>query len=211
MTHLQHKEQSDQERLGQRIRLARENARLSLAELGKKVGVSGQAVLQWEQGATKPPLHRLEKIAAELNVDVVWLTQGVSAEEYADAMAMRVMGGAVEMRDSKLQPTSLVFHTNFFRQETGFAWVIDDEANTPVFLRRDVVFVSLDRKAKPGNYVLAKTSNGEIVIGRYRRRGQPPEHEIVFANEDWGSVLIDPSEIIGVVTELSRNLMRSGL
>ena len=43
------------------------------AELGRKVGVSRQSINQYKKGERTPSLDVIEKIAAVLNVDALWL------------------------------------------------------------------------------------------------------------------------------------------
>ena len=55
--------------LGDEIRTARENAKLTQGELGKLCGITKQTIYKYESGViTNIPLDRLEKIAAVLNV-----------------------------------------------------------------------------------------------------------------------------------------------
>lgn len=54
--------------IGNRIQLVRKAAGLSQKELGKKMGVSGSMIGQYENDLRKPKRETLEKIAAALNV-----------------------------------------------------------------------------------------------------------------------------------------------
>lgn len=62
-------------KLQDRIKLAREEARLTQKELADRVGIKPQAVSQWESGETKslrgPSLARA---ADALNVNALWLS-----------------------------------------------------------------------------------------------------------------------------------------
>lgn len=62
------------------IREARENLNLNQSQLAELVGVSPQAVQQWESGATQPRGKRLNKIAAVLKLPPVLAHFGLSAE-----------------------------------------------------------------------------------------------------------------------------------
>ncbi len=53
-----------------KIRYYREQAKMTQAELAARVGVSPEAVCQWETGATKPALSSLVKAAKTLECSV---------------------------------------------------------------------------------------------------------------------------------------------
>lgn len=61
-----------------RIRAAREKARLSLTEVAQQLGVSRQAADDWEKKAV-PRRERLQQFAQLTGVDVDWLLTGNSA------------------------------------------------------------------------------------------------------------------------------------
>ena len=65
--------------VGGRIRAARQRKGLSLADLGKLVQRSSQAVQQWEVGQAEPGLVRLLDMARHLGVTPFWLVFGVKA------------------------------------------------------------------------------------------------------------------------------------
>ena len=54
---------------GEVIRTARTAAGLTQAELGRRIGVSGVAVGQWENGVTLPRGFRAQRLIAELGID----------------------------------------------------------------------------------------------------------------------------------------------
>lgn len=64
-----------------RIKQARNEKGLTLAQLGEAVGVSAQAAQQWEdeENGTVPRSKRLDHIAAALGVSAAWLQFGTSA------------------------------------------------------------------------------------------------------------------------------------
>ena len=60
----------------QRIRLRRDELKMSRTDFGRECGVSPQAIYGWETD-TIPTQRRLHKIAATLNTTVEWLTAGI--------------------------------------------------------------------------------------------------------------------------------------
>lgn len=63
------------------IREAREKLNLNQSQLAELVGVSPQAVQQWESGATQPRGKRLSKIAEVLKLSPALLQFGIVAEQ----------------------------------------------------------------------------------------------------------------------------------
>jgi len=61
--------------LAQRIRTARENARLSQHELGKGIGLSDKSISAYEKGRSQPPLENLRKIADATYHPLTYFTQ----------------------------------------------------------------------------------------------------------------------------------------
>lgn len=61
---------------GSRLRSARDELGLSQPELGKRLGVSGQTIKEWEKGRSAPPLGKLDDIARELGRSVEWFFHG---------------------------------------------------------------------------------------------------------------------------------------
>ena len=66
---------------GNRLYQLRQKARLTQAQLGKKVGVSNKAVSKWENGKAKPGLDIVNRLANVLGVSVDELLCTASAEK----------------------------------------------------------------------------------------------------------------------------------
>lgn len=60
--------------IGEKIKIARDNAGLTQEELGKKCGTTKQTIFKYETGVvTNIPIDRLEAIADAVNVSAAWL------------------------------------------------------------------------------------------------------------------------------------------
>ena len=59
--------------LGERIRYAREAAKLTQADVARHFEISRVSVTQWESNTTKPDLDRIGELASLLNTTVEWL------------------------------------------------------------------------------------------------------------------------------------------
>lgn len=69
---------------GQLIKEARERAGLTQDELGKKIGVTGVAVMRYEKGQRQPRIEQLRAIAAALGVPIAQLLPPDNYWEDAD-------------------------------------------------------------------------------------------------------------------------------
>ena len=72
--------------VGNRIKKARKDAGLTQKELGERLGLSFQAVAQWENDLRKPKMETVQRIADALEIDVNWLLNGYTLEDRDQAM-----------------------------------------------------------------------------------------------------------------------------
>jgi transcriptional regulator with XRE-family HTH domain len=69
--------------LGPRIRVARENAGLSVAEAARRLGVAKATLQAWEDDRETPRANRLLMLAGLLNVSLSWFLEGRESEHMA--------------------------------------------------------------------------------------------------------------------------------
>lgn len=62
--------------MGKRLKLARKLAKLTQQALADKVGVTKQAVYQWEKDQSRPDLDKLMPLCRALEVPIAWLLDG---------------------------------------------------------------------------------------------------------------------------------------
>lgn len=62
--------------IGDRIKICREREKMTQEELGKRVGVTGVAIMRYEKGTRQPRPEQLQRIAAALNVSAGFLLDG---------------------------------------------------------------------------------------------------------------------------------------
>lgn len=67
--------------MGKRIKIARERLKpkLTQAKLGEALGLTGQAVSNWERGEDHPSAELIAQLKAELKVTYKWLHEGPGA------------------------------------------------------------------------------------------------------------------------------------
>ena len=80
--------------LAQRMAKARKDLKMTQSEAAERLGVSFQAVSQWERGETSPDIHKLPEIAALYGVSIDWMLTGTSTRpvyaEFAEPLSDRL-------------------------------------------------------------------------------------------------------------------------
>lgn len=96
--------------MSERIKEAREKRGLSQSALAKQLGISRNAVSQWENGFSEPTPERLRELSTLLNVDLQWLGTGqrvkpviVSGLPLRGRVAAGVWEEIVESQDMELE------------------------------------------------------------------------------------------------------------
>lgn len=87
--------------LGERMKKARKEKKLSQAQLGSELGVSGSMIGQYENNLRNPKLETVQRIAAALDVDVNWLMNGYTLDERRQAMIDYAKNRRVEVQAEK--------------------------------------------------------------------------------------------------------------
>ncbi len=208
--------------LGERMRAARQRAKLSLDAVGKALGLatnrkrgafSPQAVQQWEKGGTEPDHETLTAFARLTQVNVNWLLTGIAADHLAagnGGFGTSVRGGRIvpkiSVAEAIASPSAYnaeeYVHTHFACSAKSFAIEIFDTRNAPEFLvEAHRVVIDPAEAPTPGDMVLARI-DGEPLFGKYTHRNGKVELEAL--NPDWDSVRLNETRgdrIVGVMTE----------
>lgn len=203
------------ETLGTRLRTARQRAGLTLEQVGRHVGVSPQAVQQWEKDRTEPSAERLNTIAQLTAVNIQWLltglvVSGVTDQEHSSYGSISRGGRVVPMLSLSQAMSEPIqrdsadkVHTHFPCSKNAFALPVFDRSNSPAFEIGDNVVIDPDVRPVPGDMVLAVVS-GHPIFAKYTLRA-PRVAELQPLNADWPSVTLeDDARLIGVMTEHAR-------
>ena len=83
----------DRNSIGENIRKARKAAGMTQEELGKKIGISQQAVGNYESGRRKPKIKTLLRLSNGLNVSVAELLAGIVENEADQNYARGYLAG----------------------------------------------------------------------------------------------------------------------
>ena len=200
---------------GARLRKARLDARLTLAQVAAACGdKTPQAVSKWERGSGSPNPHDLYAISQLTGADLGWLisghTQSLSDATQASgdsAQRGRVVP-SVEWADiaGHIKGTHVpraVARSHFPCGPRSFQSIVEDRSNEPLVRLGDSVIIDPDKAPTPGSLVLVLI-NGQALLRRYRPR---EDHiELAPSNSDWPSLtMTTPSSewLIGTVSEIS--------
>lgn len=83
---------------GQLIKAARKKAGVTQEELGKKIGVSGSSMAQWENDLRNPKLDTLQRIASALGVPVQELISDWEAVDKEEFKRVFIYGEGIKDR-----------------------------------------------------------------------------------------------------------------
>ena len=170
-----------------RIRLARENAGLSVDQAAVALGVSVSALRKWEGGHLFPSRENLLETAELYAVDMVWLLTGFSAEELRIAekiVGMRPLPVLSLGQVRLIEPGSLLPEwpedtpaviPSFPCSPQSFATEIFDHRNAPDFEVGDIVII--DPTVEPVHDDMVLAAVGPVrnhIFARYVLRGLDP-------------------------------------
>lgn len=216
--------------LGQRLREARKDAKLSQAELAKRVGIKQPTLSDLENDVTKGSTA-IATIAAALGVSALWLAEGrgprrgnesvqnvtsasighrriplissVQAGQMTEAVVPFPPGGAYEYLLTDLELS-----------EHAFGLEVEGRSMEPKFYEGDRLIVDPALSPRPGDFVIAKNGHEEATFKKYRPRGINAAGQEVFElvplNPDYATINSEhePVRIIGVVVEHRQVLRR---
>lgn len=209
--------------ISERILEARTRADLTLEEVGARLGISAQAVNQWEKGG-KPSLDKLVPLVDMLGVSLDHLLRGVALPAEGSAVAYdrrrfapvlnRVAAGKW---NDVITPDSLPEGTLFLElseKPIGDAIVleIDGDSMLPEFRSGDHIIIDTGLLPVPGDFVVAVlTQEQSATFKKYRLRGYDDDGEAIVdlipLDPDWPTLTIDrnrPGRILGTMIEHRR-------
>ena len=192
-----------------RIKLAREDLKLTKRELAKRLGVHESSINKYEKGLVDIPLSKISELSRVLNVTEAYL-MGWEEEQKTQGLQIPVLGtvaagipiSAIEdILDYEEVPQSWENQGEFFGLR------IKGDSMQPKMDDGDVVIVRQQSDANSGDTVIAlvngddatckklqKTENGIMLVST-----NPNYLPMFFTNEE---ILTKPVVILGKVVEL---------
>lgn len=96
----------------------------------------------------------------------------------------------------------------------AFGLIVQGDSMLPEFKEGDRILIDPDVQPKPGDFVVARTNNGEVTFKKYRPKRISERGDEVFGlvplNEDYATIWSDevPCTIVGVLVEHRRQRRR---
>lgn len=166
--------------MGNRIRASRKKLKLTQASFGETLGVTAQAVTQWETDKARPSRDKLLLMRSRHGISIDYILYGTELPEHSgnDTIGSLARQGAIlpmyDVRDlavhgiERAQPIGTVAVP--FQQQPGtFVTTVPDSANSPELSKGDIVAWDQVITPSPGDLVLAvHGAPGKAVIGEFR-------------------------------------------
>lgn len=208
--------------VGDRLRAARKAAKLTLEAVGKHVGVTLQAVQQWEMGLNEPPISAVVSMAELMRADLVWILTGKGTDPRRRRSDFIAAAKSVPRLDPQLfrQSSSKARVDALLGEDMcpvlsdcspeTFWFLIEDDRNAPEFLRGDKIIFDPRVAPVPGDMVLVYLPRlNELIFGEYGLDlSDGTAIQIVSLNPGWGRCVIRPNdraEIVGTMIQHIRN------
>lgn len=209
------------EKVGMRLKQARELRHITLEEAGKKVDVHKSTVLRWENGKTeKIKLPILETLAYFYNVSPSWLMgydvpmdRELKTDKLGNPVVSIPLLSVVKIECDYLAQENWIGTIDIDKElaDSGdfFALSVKDSSMSPVLIEDDIVIVKKQTDFETGDIVVAivngdeatikkgkKSSNG-ILLQPFNTNYEP----LIFTYDEMKSI---PVIIVGIVKQLKR-------
>jgi len=210
------------EKIGQRMKLARENKKITLEQAGERVGVHKSTVLRWENGETKKiNLSIIETLANFYSVNPSWLSghdvpieiaKNKSGSNSAIVFVYGTIPAGIPMEciediiDTEEIPSSWLNGGKQF-----FGLKIKGTSMSPTYLDKDTIILEKVDDCESGQDAVVMVNGNDGTFKRVFKNEngiilQPlnPEFQpMVYSNEQIESL---PVRIIGVAREIRRKI-----
>jgi len=219
-------------KIGQKIKIAREQKGLSQSELATALGITPQSVQQWEDAKSDmgPKRSRLGDVETALGLPPGSLTRDDYWRVEQDKPAYKIHNVSTSAPDHLQIPVIDYIQagnwtdiqdlgasvdyigTDMELSDKAFAVIIEGDSMKPDFTPGDKVIIDPQVQPVPGDYVIAKLAHEDkATFKKYRPRGKDKDGkeiiELVPLNEDHPSLTINasnPGYIIGTMVEHRR-------
>lgn len=210
-------------KIGKRLKQAREENHITLEDAGKKVDVHKSTVLRWESGKTeKVKLPILETLAKYYNVNPVWLmgkdvpkyNSDYKTDELGNPTADIPLLGTVKAGYDYLAQENRIGTVKVETSLVGdgseyFALEVKGDSMAPVFIEGDVVIVHKQNDCENNQIAIVIVNGEEGTVKKVRKTEagiilqplNPAYAPMMFTNKEIDSI---PITIVGIVKQLKR-------
>lgn len=211
--------------IGQRIKQARKDAKLTQDELAAQLNVKKSRISAWERGIRRPLLEDIITIGNALSVEAAYLFC-LSDTTFSDKYYTQLKEKLVPVIDNeeiinfkKILQADLFDNLKLYphvlsEKQSGYAYFaikITEKSMFPDLLIDDIVIIDPEREPEPGNFILIHShANNKSFIRKLRQITQPDGTIIyhgIASNKDWPiTILNEKDKILGVLIQQHRNL-----
>lgn len=209
------------EKVGTRLKKAREVNNITLEEAGRKVDVHKSTVLRWENGETeKIKLPIIEILAQYYNVNPVWLMgydvpmREFKTDELGNPVAEIPLLGTVKAGYDYMAQENwegmIEVDKNIIKDGSDyFALKIKGDSMSPVLIEDDIVIIKKQEDFESGDLVVALINGDEATI----KKGKKSDNSILLQplNTNYEPLIFTydevkniPVTIVGIVKQLKR-------
>lgn len=198
---------------GKRLRDARKKAGLTLDTVGRALGVTPQAVSQWERGINAPSQIDVTRLARIVRTDPIYLLAARSdVPHHSPGVGEGRAVPLYSLRDMLFPPKDIAeLPTIPVRYPAGpqaFATTVWDRSNEPGFKIGDEIVLDPDITPVPDDMVavVVETPEPRVFFGRWVETMADGVEaiELHFANPSWRPRTLLPTQpyrVLGVLVE----------
>jgi transcriptional regulator with XRE-family HTH domain len=212
--------------MGDVIKLHREKLNLTQEELGERIGVSRQAVQQWEANKTGPQRKVLPRLAEALGISPAVLNplmgtsvQPISLPQEHHTVPHYVLADlallTVDLAGQFVWPAATSTVAVSEDLASTVAVTITDDLMSPDYLPGDVILIDKSVKPQTNDDIVIFVQEGAALLRRYIERGRNRAGRLVFdlitPNAESATITLtegDGFTIIGTVVETRRKRKR---
>lgn len=189
---------------GDRVRRRRTDLGLSLADVGRRLGITRGAISHYEQGRDEPKYTRLKKLAEVLECSPIWLLYGrdehisvdfTYAEGFIDSGGILIAASAIDCRVPALLPADLSARSWLMRAQVG------------PFMSGDVIYIVPPNKVSLQHLSLGRPAVVEAPDGMVLARSVMPagqkDHFSIFLFDGQSMQLVKSPVVWPVVASIS--------
>ena len=196
-------EKIDGKAIALRVKARRADIGMTQVSLARLAGVSQQSVCAIERGAIKIP-RALPKLAQVLGTTGRYLTTGV--EEDGAPLISVVEASKLKLKIQAIKEEKLGAGYKYLKPTEdlaglSFAIRCQDNAMSPSVSLGDLLIIDLERKERPGDYVLLSALD-DILVRKVRMQTQDSK-EYLPINQDY-PVISKPEQVFGVISEIRK-------
>jgi transcriptional regulator with XRE-family HTH domain len=209
------------------IKSAREAKKWTQADLARAVGVTRNAVTQWEAGESAPKRGRQDAVARALGIPVTAFSPlQLSGVALVDELEQKVVNlplykmSAITMRtggELKLGKSEGYIVANHNFGASCIAARVSDEAMSPLFQMGDEIIIDRSLSPRDKDAVVAGLPGDVLMLRYYKALGQNSRGQEVYelrsTNADYPTIPMDSVKglcIVGVVVEHRRKRRATG-